>query len=796
MQSENACVHCGADCGKTPTVWNEFKFCCNGCQQVYQLLNEYKLNQYYTFAELPGIKAEEINYKGKYAYLDKDEIKDKLYEFHENKIAKITLYIPAIHCISCIWLLENLNKIEKGILQSSVNFVKKTTTITFNTEEISLRQVVELLVSIHYIPEISLKQLDNKSPKKSNKALSYKIGISGFIAGNVMLFSLPLYFNGKPLEGFLGVFFSYISFILTVPLVFYCGSDYLISAWKGLRKKTINIDLPIALGILTLFTVTTFEVISNTGQGYSDSLSGLLFFLLLGKWYQSKTYEALTFDRDYKSYFPVAVTKITENGEENILLKEIQVNDLLLIRNKELIPADAELVDGIGLIDYSFVTGESTPIRKEKGETIYAGGVQVQGAITIKIVREVSQSNLTQLWNQSDGKKKSSKNLLSLIDRISFFFTLIVISVALSGFIFWWLQGQFHQAILVFTSVLIVTCPCALALSLPFTLGNSMRLLGLQGVYLKNTQIVENLTQIDTIVFDKTGTITVSDQNNISFYGNSLTDNEIVLIASLSKQSTHPLSQSLSKYYTEIETLTAQGFVEISGKGSFAVVNGNRVRMGSAEYIGVENTVLPESSSMVHIELNNKYCGYFTIGNKYREGFLDVAEILRNKFKIYLLSGDNSSEKELLKKYFDEDALFFKQTPNDKLNFIKNLQQNGSNILMAGDGLNDAGAFIQSDVAMSVADDIYHFSPASDIIIEAKKFKNIYKVIRFANQSMNIVKLSIAISFLYNLFGLIYALSGNMSPVVAAVLMPISSVSVVAFAIFGTKLIASKSLKN
>jgi Cu+-exporting ATPase len=636
MNSENICIHCGADCGKTPILLDENKFCCNGCKQVYLLLNENRLHQYYTLAKIPGIKTEELSYKGKYAYLDKDEVKNKLYEYYENNLAKVTFYIPVIHCISCIWLLENLNKLNQGIKQSSVNFVKKTCSITFSTEDISLRQIVELLVSIHYVPDISLQMFEGKVHKISSKALTYKIGVAGFIAGNVMLFSLPLYFNGKPLDGTLGVFFSYISFILTIPIVFYCSSDYLISAWKAIIKKNVNIDFPIALGIITLFSVTSYEVISMTGQGYSDSLSGLLFFLLLGKWYQSKTYEALTFDRDYKSYFPIAVTRIINEEEENVLLKDIQVNDFLLIRNKELIPADSLLVEGIGLIDYSFVSGESVPIRKEIGEPLYAGGIQTQGVIKIKIVREVSQSHLTQLWNESEMKQQSSKHLLPIIDRISLWFTLIIVTIAFAGFFYWWLLlGQFHIAVLVFSSVLIVTCPCALALSLPFSLGNSMRLLGLQGVYLKNTQVVENLCNIDTIVFDKTGTITVPDQNNITYNGKKLDEFEIIAVASLARQSTHPLSQSLSKYFENIETAVAQGFVEISGKGTFAIVNGYRVRIGSAEYLGIENNRNGNSSARVYVELDNIYCGYFMIGNKYRDGFLEVAKTLSCNFNLY-----------------------------------------------------------------------------------------------------------------------------------------------------------------
>ncbi len=795
MHPENACVHCGSDCGTSPILWKEQQFCCRGCQQVYQLLNDNKLQQYYSFAELPGIKAEVADYTGKYAFLDKDEVKEKLYAFFEHPLAKINFYIPAIHCISCIWLLENLNKLHSGIKQSSVNFIEKSCSITFNTEELSIRQVVELLVSIHYIPEISLQMFEGNVRHTKSKKLTYKIGIAGFISGNVMLFSLPVYFNGKPLEGSLGVFFAYISFALTLPLVFYCGSDYLVSAWKAVRKKRINIDIPIALGILTLFAVTCYEILSNTGQGYSDSLSGLLFFLLLGKWYQTRTYDALSFDRDYKSYFPIAVTKINENVEEMVLLKEVQVGDILLIRNKELIPADAILMEGPGLIDYSFVSGESIPIRKEPGEALYAGGIQVQGAITIKVIREVSQSHLTQLWNRMETKRPNTRLLLPIIDRISLSFTLIIIAVAISGFFYWWHQGRFHEGILVFTAVLIVTCPCALAVSLPFTLGNSMRLLGLKGVYVKNTQAIENLTLVNSIVFDKTGTITVPDQNSISYQGRVLSQEEIIGVVSLVRQSTHPLSQALSKYFSGIETLSVHGFVEISGKGTFGLVEGRKIRLGSATYIGIENDVKEDYSARVYLDIDQQFYGYFTIRNQYREGFLENIGKLKQDLKLFLLSGDNSSEQEVLQAYFDEGSLHFNQTPQHKMDFIKTLQEKGYTVLMVGDGLNDAGAFMQSDVGMSVADDIYHFSPASDIIIESGKFHALRQVIQFSKQSLRLVKISFGISFLYNILGLLYALSGNMSPVVAAILMPLSSVSVVAFAIFGTQLISKWTLK-
>lgn len=794
MSDSNNCVHCGADCGKIPVVWNSLKFCCNGCKQVYQLLNENKLYKYYTIEDTPGIRVDAAVHGSKYEYLEKEEVKEKIYLFHENNIAKVRFYIPAIHCASCIWLLENLNTLNPGIKYSSVNFIKKELTASFNIDEISLRELVELLASIHYIPDISLKSLDKKEEKGVSKLLLYKIGVAGFVFGNVMLYSLPEYFNGQPLGESLGKSLYYLSYILTIPLVFFSGSDYLISAFKNLIKGIVNIDLPIAIGILSLFGVTSYDVLSGTGPGYSDSLSGFLFFLLLGKWYQGKTYQALAFDRDYKSYFPVAVTRIGSEGEHSALLDEVSRGDKLLIRNNELIPADSIVIDGKALIDYSFVTGESTLVEKFAGDFLYAGGVQSGGAISIKVEKEIMQSHLTSLWNQSPYENKRGDRLKSVIDKVSVYFTIIIILLALSGFTWWIIKDSLTSAMLVLTSVLIVACPCALALTLPFTFGNVMRMLGLNGMYIKNSAVIESVVGIDTIVFDKTGTLTIPVESNIKFIGESLSDLDLQCAVSLAKQSTHPLSNALGAKYNDIRTLETEGYVEVAGRGIYATVNNRAIKLGSCEYISGKSGCPGENSSAVYLSIDDENKGFFEISNVYRDGFEDVVKKLGDKFSLYLLSGDNDTERGYLSEFFDSEKIHFEQKPQDKMKFIEDLQQNGSKVLMTGDGLNDAGAFIKSDVAMSVADDIYHFSPAGDSIIDAKRFSRLPAFIDYCKRSLRIVYISFAISFLYNIVGLSFALSGNLSPVIAAILMPVSSISVVAFATLSTRVLAKKVL--
>ena len=783
----NNCIHCGADCGKHPVVWNDMIFCCNGCKTVYQLLNENELYNYYNLDDAPGIKVETTELGNKYAFLDNDEVKQKLISFTEGEISKVKFFIPVIHCASCIWLLENLHTLNKGIKYSFVNFTKKEVDVTFDESAISLRQLVELLSSIHYIPDLSQSLSDKKEDTQSYKKLLYKIGVAGFVFVNVMTYSLPAYFNGEPLDDKLQSLFNILSYILVIPVAFYSGSDYYISAFKNLRKKNISIDLPIALGMIVLFLVTTYEIFFTGGPGYCDSLSGLIFFLLIGKWYQSKTYEALSFDRNYKSYFPIAVTKINKQIEESILLEKIEVHDELIIRNKELIPADSILVEGEGQIDYSFVTGESNPVIKKADEFIYAGGRQMGGIIKIRVKKEVNQSHLTKLWNQDKTYEKPTDSLKSLSDKISKYFTLIIIAIAISGFIFWMIRGEMHTAIFVFTAVLIVACPCALALSIPFTFGNTMRIFGKNGLYIKNTEVIEKLSHISAIVFDKTGTLTKPNENKIAFSGEALSSDEINAIYSLAKQSTHPLSTAIVNQLSDAEYINPEHFVEVSGRGVFGKVGKHEIKIGSEEYVTNSVKNYEQKTSMVFVSINENIVGLYTISNQYRDGFEQVLNSLKKGFKLHLVSGDNDSETENLTHFFDKDKLLFNQKPGDKADFIKTLQNRGETILMTGDGLNDAGALMQSDVALTIANKVYHFSPASDAVLESNKFENLAKFIRFTKTSLTIVKLSFLISFLYNIIGIAFAITGNLSPIVAAILMPISSVSVVAFATFATR---------
>jgi len=758
------CIHCGQDCGKNPVVWDGKPFCCNGCSMVYQILAEKKLDRYYEMMPTPGIRLDQENTSGtRYAYLDNEEIKLKILDFSDGGISRLTVFIPAIHCSSCIWLLENLSTLHPGIIHSHVNFVRKEVSVTFRESDITLRQVVELLHTIHYIPDISYNKEKKDDHQRANRRMIMKIGVAGFAFGNIMLLSFPDYLpGGEAIDKLMAGTFGIVSFILSLPVITFCSSDFFLSAYKSLRKKVINIDLPLSIGIISLFVESCYEIFSGSGTGYMDSLAGLLFFMLIGRWYQSRTYQSLSFDRDYRSYFPVAVTRLIDSIEEFVQLKDLKTGDQILVRNGELIPVDSILTEGEGNIDYSFVTGESIPVAKKAGDFVFAGGKQSGAAIKLRVEKEVAQSYLTQLWNEDKLGEDEGIQLQSVITRVSHYFTIVILVIALSAGVYWSFT-DLGKAVYVFASILIVACPCALALTIPFTFGNVMRVFGRNGFYIKNTEVIEKLTHADTVVFDKTGTLTHSRSMNIGWEGSILNAEQQQWIRTLARNSTHPLSVMVSEWLPVSPLLPVGNYKEISGLGVTGVVENHIIMLGSRRFIAGTDTSDESKTSSVYVSIDNKMKGYFKMENHYRDGLNEVIEGMQ-PMQLHLLTGDNNSEEENLKAFFTSATqLHFEQSPVDKLEYINALKRSGGNVIMIGDGLNDAGALLKADIGITIADDIYHFSPACDAILSSSKFGRLPDYLKFSKSALNIVYTGYLISFLYNIVGLSFAARGLLS---------------------------------
>ena len=788
MDAEN-CFHCGNEIIKKDEVlFDEKKFCCNGCKTVYEIFSLNDLTCYYDFQSSPGATPQDI--QGKYDFLDNEEIVNKLLDFQESNTHIVSLYIPHIHCSSCIWILENLQKLQSGINTSQVNFPEKKVRITYNSEKTTLKEIVYLLSAIGYEPYISLENFD-EGKKKIDRSLIYKIGVAFFCFGNIMLLSFPEYFEVEEfwINQYRG-FFRWLIFALALPSFFYSASGYYVSAWKSIKSGMLNIDIPIALGIIVMFVRSTVDIIFGYGQGFFDSMAGLVFFMLLGKLFQQKTYDFLSFERDYKSYFPIAITKILPNGtEESVQVYDIEKGDRLLIRNQELIPVDGILISENGSIDYSFVTGEAVAIEKKSGDKVFAGGKQIGKVIEIEVLFSVSQSYLTQLWSNDVFQKRVDQHHKTVTDKISRYFTPALLVLAFISFIYWFFI-DITTAFNVFTAILIVACPCALALTAPFTLGNVLRILGKRKFYLKNALVVEQLAKVDTIVFDKTGTITTNKKTSITYEGEALNDFDLKLLKNALRGSNHPLSRRLYDFLPNQEKIPTTSFEEVIGKGIFTTFDENTVKLGSSQFLAhmSENT---HKKTKVHVEINGIYKGSYVFNNQYRKGLEQLFAELSKKYQLVILSGDNDGERKILEKMLPSNTvLVFNQKPEQKLQYIEQLQQNSRNVMMVGDGLNDAGALAQSNVGIVISENVNVFSPACDGIVDASKFESIGFLMNYSKNAMKTIYMSFGLSLLYNIVGLSYAVTGELAPVVAAIIMPLSTITIVSFVTIMSNLFA------
>jgi Cu+-exporting ATPase len=782
------CYHCGTSCKTKDYVFDDKSFCCVGCENVYKILSDSNLNNYYKLNKNPGKavsdKSVQLN------YLDNEEIISKLIHYKDDFVSIITFYIPSIHCSSCIYLLEKLNTLHSGVLENRVDFLKKQVYIRFNHNRISLKELVQLLISLGYEPIISLQDVINKNQTKSSSLVN-KIAVAGFCFGNVMLLSFPAYFGLSEQDRNYGDAFGLISIIFCIPSVFYAGKDYFFDAWRNLKNKELSLDFPLALGIAVFFIRTVYEWVFSTGIGFADSLTGLVFFLLIGKFVQSKTYHHLSFERDYRSFFPVAVQVIQDNNDEiAVPLEKLKEGDRIVIRNQEIIPADAILLKGEALMDFSFVTGESVPVTKVLGEIIYAGGKQCGQAIELEVVKPVSQSYLTQLWNNETFKKVNKTRIKTFSATVSHYFSIVLVSISIAAFLYW-APTDWQRGLSAFTAILIIACPCALALSTPFTMSAVLSILDKNKLYLKNTDVVEQIAAINSVVFDKTGTVTLSEESNIKFHG-KLSKKEKELLFNVCRNSSHPHSRRICEELGSLPNLEITSFDEIPGKGIHAQLDNHKISLGSKQFIIGANSN-SSKSTQIHIEINDNYIGYYEIIQELRPGIKTVIRDLNKNYTTFLVSGDNNQNEDQLKSLFkNDDQMHFNQSPQNKLNFIKQKQENGDKVLMIGDGLNDSGALKQSDAGIAITDHINNFTPGSDAIMDGASFHLLPTFIKFSKTALKVVKVSFCISLTYNICGIAVAVTGNLSPLFAAILMPLSTITIISFTSITTHLIAKK----
>jgi Cu+-exporting ATPase len=781
------CRHCGEDCRAHAVRTDAGSFCCAGCEAVFALLQREGLDAFYACSTPPGVSQRQP--AASFACLDDPAIARRFVDAGDGRIARAVFSVPGMHCASCLWLIERLWKIDAGIVRADADVLRRVVRVTFKPAQTSTRRVAEALASIGYPPALDAEPHTGDVPPARRRLYS-QLGVAGFAFGNAMLFSIPRYVNGAPLGDGLQRLFGTLNLALAVPVLVFSASDYFQSAWRAIRYRAINLDVPIALGLAALFTRSVVEIASGRGEGFTDSFTGLVFFLLIGKLFQQKTFDRLAFDRSYRSFLPLSVRVESHDTGQGVLvpIAHLRPGDRLIVRPSEIVPADASLNDEAGAIDLSFVTGEARPVPLRRGDVVPAGARAIDGTLRLTVQRDVDHSRLAGLWNNPVFAKPKTYALADVATRFGAAFTVVAIALAAAGAIAWW--PDVGQSIRVATAVLIIACPCALTLAAPITLGTAMAMLARRGIYLKQPAVVLDLARVDAIVFDKTGTLT----SGIAIAGDTLDDEIWRLVRRLAAESAHPISRALAGDARVDRSLHVEALLDVPGRGLVGRVGGHDLAIGSPAFVSELAVGVPaEAASGPAVAVDGRFAGVASVVAPIRPGVRGAVRRLRRTYDVCLISGDHGGEAPRWRPIFGAD-MWFGQAPEAKLAAVRDRQRAGGRVLMIGDGINDAGALAAADVGVAVSDDTACIVPACDAIVAGRRLRDLPRVLRYARRARQTIVACFVVSLVYNAIGLLLALAGLLTPLVTAVLMPVSSLTIVGLSVGAMRLSARVEL--
>ena len=774
----SVCRHCGESCGIGAITSSDGDFCCRGCETVFGLLQRAGLGAFYSCEVIPGTSQKQAERRDalRFSALDDPAIAERLITFNDGKTARVTFAVPSIHCASCVWLLEQLWRFDDGITRSEVDLLRRAVHVEFSPASTTLRRIAEQLTAVGYEPSLSPEDAPASVPA-NRRRLHLQIGLAGFAFGNIMLFSIPRYANGAPLDPAFQRMFDLLNITLAIPVLLFSAAPYFRTAWEAIRGRSMAIEVPVALGLAVLFVRSVFDISTGYSEGFLDSFAGLVFFLLLGRLFQQKVFDRIAFDRTYRSFLPLSVRVERPAGIELVSLEHVKPGDCIQIRPGEVVPADSVLASASGgRIDYAFVTGEQTPIGLAEGDVVRAGGRAVD-LMRLRVLRDVSHSHLASLWNNPIFAKTKSRWLTDVATRFGAWFTFGASGLAIAGAFAWWPDAGASANVA--TAVLIIACPCALTLSAPITLGTAMGLMGRRGLYLKHPAVAFDLSRIDVIAFDKTGTLTEAGERRV-IESSLLSTRAWVLVRGLAMHSTHPVSRAIVTYADAGRDRDARvtDVDEIAGQGITGVVDGIRVAIGSAQLTGIDTADSGTAGDRTFMRAGDE-TGWIRMSSSIRPGVERAARALCRSYSVHLLSGDHDAERS---RWIDIFGLQmrFRQTPQDKLDFISAAHDGGHHVLMIGDGLNDSGALAAADVGIAVSDETACIVPACDAVIGGDGVAHLPAFVRYATRARTVVFICFLVSVLYNIAGLTLALRGQLTPIASAILMPVSSLTIIA----------------
>jgi Cu+-exporting ATPase len=766
----------------------DLKFCCNGCQGVYHLLKDDGLESFYdkmgnnTIA--PPLQGDDDVTK-----FDRERFEKSYVKMTQNNDKKVDLIIEGIHCAACIWLNEKILSETDGIIEANINFTNNKALIVWDASKISLSAIITKIRSIGYNAYPYDRNIQEQEATQEKKEFFIKMMVAVFVSLNIMMIGVAKYtgyFAGIDDEILNAIHIA--EFILSTPALFYSGSIFFKGAYFGLKNKVINMDLLVASGASLAYIYSIYVMLGGAGQSYFDSVAMIITFILVGKYLEviGKKNAVDTLDT-IKSQIPIDAIVIRDGKKCEILIDEIVVDDIIELRAGDKASVDGEIISGNATFDESNISGESIPVAKKIGSKVYGGTINLDSVVRYKTTCDFEHSTINNIVTLIEDSLRSKPDIQTKANQLSKVFSIAILSIAILTFLSWYIyNGFFENALINAISVIIIACPCALALATPIASLMGISWLAKKKILFKESKYLETLSKVTTVVFDKTGTLTKGKLNVLNMSETNLNSDTLNMIYSVVDSSNHPISQAVKGYleneYQNLVSHTLEDFKTVASKGIICVYNNDKIVAGNRTLLeenGI-NVSIQSTKSLFLVAINGILVTYFELEDTIKDDAIKMIKYLKSQsINIIMLTGDNTAVARTIAHKLDIQTFESNLTPIQKANYVKKLKLNNQIVVMVGDGINDAPSLVSADISIAMGNGADVSVGLSDIVILDNKLDGVIDSFIISKRTYKFIKQNLTISLVYNIVTIPLAVFGYVIPLIAALSMSLSSLLVV-----------------
>jgi len=783
LSDKVVCNHCHLEFNDDMMIKEgDLRFCCNGCQGVYHLLNNEGLDGFYDKAGSTKLSPP-MHQLDDSSNFDSPSFYEQYVKKDADGFSKISLVIEGIHCSACVWLNEKaLHKMD-GVIEANINFTNNKATIVWADDVVKLSQIIDMIRSIGYNAFAYDSASGETYANRERKSYYLKMAVAIFASMNIMWIAVAQYagyFTGITQE--VKTILNVAEWILATPVLFYSGWVFFRGAYFGLKTKTVNMDLLVATGALLTYIYSIYITLMEDGEAYFDSVSMIITFVLIGKFLEvlSKKNAADTLDIIGKD-IPNEVKVFKDNSIILCKLDDVNVGDTIVVGSGERVLFDGEVTKGSGNFDESSLTGESEPIYKEKGNSVVSGSTSIDADIYFKTSKDFEHSTLSNLVTLLESAINKKPKIQQIANKLSEYFSSVILALALVTFIVWWVwPHSFETSFMVGISVIIIACPCALALATPVATLVGLSLGAKKGILFKEAAQLETMAKVDTLVLDKTGTLTVGKPEVVKEHIYEEFDKNILY--SFVKNSNHPISRGIMQYVDATNEIIFDEYTQVPASGIIAKYN-NKIIFGGNKKLLEDNEIdidFISQNSVFYFVIDKRVVAVYELKDKVKENAeVLVADLERKGIKSIMLTGDNG---DIAKKVADEVGIkeyYFSQSPQDKSEFINKLKKDNKTIVMVGDGVNDVLALAHADISIVMGSGSDIAVDVSDVVLLNDSLRSLSDAFKISRTTFGLIKQNLGISLVYNAVTIPLAMAGYVIPLVAAISMSVSSLLVV-----------------